>query len=45
VTTQGQATYNSSTGTLNQSRTVTGPNGHTATESRTVQVGSGSQPN
>jgi hypothetical protein len=39
VTTQGQATYNSSTGTLNQSRTVTGPNGKTATESRTLQTG------
>jgi len=39
VTSQGQANYNPSTGTLNQSRTVTGPNGNSATESRTVTVG------
>src|ERR1700759_2620511 len=39
VTTQGQASYNPATGTLNQSRTVTGPNGKSATESRTVNVG------
>jgi len=46
VTTQGQATYNSSTGALNQGRTVTGPNGKSATESRTIQTGSvPSQPN
>jgi hypothetical protein len=39
VTTQGQASYNPSTGMLNQSRTVTGPNGKSATENRTVNVG------
>lgn len=39
VTTQGQATYNPSTGTINQSRTVTGPNGNGATASRTIQTG------
>lgn len=39
TTTQGQATYNPSTGTINQSRTTTGPNGKTATESRTIQTG------
>jgi len=38
-TTQGQATYDPSTGTVNQIRTTTGPNGKTATESRTVTVG------
>jgi hypothetical protein len=38
VTSQGQATYDASTGTVNQSRTTTGPNGKTATESRTVTV-------
>jgi len=38
VTSTGQATYNPSTGTLNQSRTSTGPNGKSATESRTVTV-------
>jgi hypothetical protein len=39
VTAQGQANYNSSTGTINQGRTVTGPNGKTSTESRTIQTG------
>jgi len=39
VTSQGQATYNSSTGTINQSRTSTGPNGKSATETKTINVG------
>ena len=39
ATSQGQATYDASTGTLNQSRTTTGPNGKSATENRTVTVG------
>lgn len=42
VTSQGQASYNSATGTVNQSRTVTGPNGQSATESRTIQTGASS---
>lgn len=40
MTTQGQATYNPSTGTVNQSRTTTGPNGQSASESRVLQGGS-----
>jgi hypothetical protein len=43
VTSQGQATYNPSTGTINQSRTTTGPNGKSATESRTIQTGTAPQ--
>jgi hypothetical protein len=39
VSTQGQATYNPSTGTVDQSRTTTGPGGHSTTENRTIQVG------
>ena len=39
LTTQGQATYNPSTGTINQSRTTTGPNGKSVTETRTIQAG------
>jgi hypothetical protein len=39
ATSQGQATYNSSTGTLNQSRTTTGPNGKSATETKAINVG------
>lgn len=39
VTNQGQATYDASTGTINQNRTTTGFNGKTATENRTVIVG------
>jgi hypothetical protein len=38
VTSQGQASYNSATGTVNQSRTTTGPNGNSATENRTIQT-------
>jgi len=38
VTSQGRATYNPSTGTINQSRTTTGPDGQSATESRIVTV-------
>jgi hypothetical protein len=38
VTSQGQASYNPATGTINQSRTTTGPNGKSATESRTIQT-------
>jgi hypothetical protein len=39
VTTQGQGSYNASTGTYNQSRTTTGPNGNSATTNRAVSVG------
>ena len=39
TTTQGQATYDASTGTVNQSRTTTAPNGKTSSESRTVTRG------
>jgi hypothetical protein len=39
VNTQGQASYNPATGTVNQGRTTTGPNGKSATESRTIQTG------
>jgi hypothetical protein len=42
VTTQGQASYDASTGTVNQSRTTTGPNGKSATESRSATVGTSS---
>jgi hypothetical protein len=38
ATVQGQGTYNSSSGTFNQSRTTTFPNGQTATENRAVTV-------
>lgn len=38
VTSQGQASFNPSTGTINQSRTTIGPNGQSATESRIVTV-------
>jgi hypothetical protein len=38
VTTTGQGAYNASTGTFNQSRTTTFPNGQTATENRTVAI-------
>lgn len=41
VTSQGQASYNAATGTINQSRTTTGAFGGTTTETRTVQPGSG----
>jgi len=36
TTIAGQGAYNASTGTFNQSRTTTFPNGQTATENRTV---------
>ncbi len=39
ATSQGQASYNSATGTINQSRTTTGPNGKSATETKTIQTG------
>jgi len=41
VTSQGQATYDPATRTINQSRTTTSPFGGTSTESRTIQPGSG----
>lgn len=40
ITSQGQASYNPATGTINQSRTTTYPNGQTSTENRTIDVGS-----
>ena len=43
VTTTGQGEYNAASGTFNQSRTTTLPNGQSATESRSVSV-SPSQP-
>ncbi|MBS0379932.1 MAG: hypothetical protein JSS29_15745 [Proteobacteria bacterium] len=39
VTSQGQASYNAATGTVTQSRVTTGPNGKSATETRTIAVG------
>jgi hypothetical protein len=36
VTTDGSANYDSSTGTLTQQRTVTGPNGQSSTATREV---------
>jgi len=38
VTTTGQGSYDASTGTVTQSRSITGPNGNGPTESRTVTV-------
>ena len=38
VTTTGQGQYNAATGTFNQSRTTTYPNGQSSTESRSVSV-------
>ncbi|HEX4378333.1 MAG TPA: hypothetical protein VHZ99_14370 [Steroidobacteraceae bacterium] len=38
VNTQGQGSYNPTTGTLNQSRVTTGPLGNSSNESRTVQA-------
>jgi hypothetical protein len=38
VTTTGQGQYNATTGTFNQSRTTTYPNGQSSTESRSVNV-------
>jgi hypothetical protein len=38
VTTNGQGQYNAATGTFNQSRTTTYPNGQSSSESRSVSV-------
>jgi hypothetical protein len=44
VTTSAQGQYNAATGTFNQNRTTTFPNGQTASESRSVSLAPAAQP-